>query len=100
MPTIRDLVLLEIFFSLPLGDNLKGTVDKNTVSDTFSNTLAILLGFAPAVIPYLSSAVLFGLLKCFGIYINYSIALRAYIPLKPDDKGTEKRLLLVLRRRL
>ena len=32
--------------------------------------------------------------------LNHSIALRACIPLKPEDKGVEKRLLPVLRRRL
>ena len=100
MPTIRDFILPEILFSLLPGDNLKGTVDKNTVSNSFSNTLAVLLRLAPAVILYLSSAVLFSLLKFFGTCFNYSIALRAYIPLKPEDKGVEKRLLPMLRRRL
>ena len=61
VPTIRDLILPEILLSLPPGDNLEGTVDENTISDTFPNTLAILLGITPAVTPYPSSAVLFGL---------------------------------------
>ena len=100
MPTMRDFILPEILLSLPPGDNLKGTVDKNTVSNSFSNALAVLLRLTPAVILYLSSAVLFSLLEFFGIYLNYSIALRAYIPLKPEDKGVKKRLLPVLRRRL
>ena len=63
VPTIRDLTLLEILLSFPLGDNLKGTVDENTVSYTVSSTLAILLRLAPTVIPYPSSAVFFGLLE-------------------------------------
>ena len=100
IPTMRDLILPEILFSLPPGDNLKGTVDENTVSDTFSSTLAILFGLAPTVTPYLSSAVLFGLLEFFGTCLNHSIALRACIPLKPEDKAVEKRLLPVLWRRL
>lgn len=78
VPTIRDLILPEILLSLPPGDNLKGTVDENTVSNTFSSTLAFLFGLAPAVTPYPSSAVLFGLLEFFGTCLNHSIALRDY----------------------
>lgn len=97
---ISDLILPNLLLYRPPGDNLKATVDKSTVSNTFSNTLTVLLRLAPAVISYPSSAVKFSLFKFLGASFNYGVALRARKLLNPKDKTVEQSVFLVRRRRL
>ena len=81
----------------PPGDNLKGTVDENTIGNTFSSILTVLLRLTSAVILYLSSTVKFSLFKFFGAFFNYGVALRARIALNPIDKTVEQSVFPVRR---